>query len=399
MFSLKTRLNKITLGVLLVFLVAGSCIISVSSVSAADPVISTLGTMSSYSTKFLSVTGSVYDAKILPNGNMLYAVARSSSSKMGAAECNPAMTQILWSYRNTSWNSGNGPEQISKLSNGNYLIADCDASDNNYEMSPTNSKIWNYVMYSAESNLVKINGVDSIILSGFNKIRIINYSNRTIKWEMTSSSFNYINAADFTTINGVNYIWAADCYAKSLFLINYDTKTIEKTVPTGVSAGPYDVRIWRDNMILVAEGSSRLVTIRSQLDGHIIWTSPTFDSTTIGASISPINQNTFVISDNTPIIKSITVSYSSSTPPPPPPPPTTPTQNLIIGQSFTDVNGQYTYSGLLSGSYVMSIRKPNYVFYLYIVSGVSTIMLEGTTWTIAEIDQSHIKLTTTQPVL
>jgi hypothetical protein len=276
------------------------------------PTITSVGGLISHSTSELNVTGSIYYAKILSNGNYIYAAARGPRS--GIAEVTPDFTNQVFTYHNSSWLDLNGPEWISKLANGNYVVADCDASDQIYEIQPNGVKKWIYDFYSAEARVISINGINVVMLCGWKSIRIIDLNNQGVIWELTDPSFTYINNVDYQELNGMRYLWAADCYGHKIFRINYDMKKIDRTFTTDAGAGPYSISVWNSSYLLVGEGTggpyTNRATIRSMVDGSVLWSSPVCSGLVDGVTTDESNKFNIVISDTSNSIKTIMVSLN-----------------------------------------------------------------------------------------
>lgn len=245
-------------------------------------------------------TGSLFDAQVLPNGNILYCVARDTvGSGTGVCEVNPVSGKVVFEWRDPTWTpTTTGPECAFKYSNGNYLIANVDAVSSNmgqvYEMRPDHSVVWSWNPPAGTTGNrvmpVMIDGVDCVIAFGYglpsqSYIYVFKRSDQTLLWSMGGFT-EYVNGGDYRKINGTNYlvatIWNSATNPR-IELINYDSKTIVRSIPVTqtVGYGPLDARFLDDDTIIVVSGYDSKFFICDVNTGATIYTSPAQQATRI----------------------------------------------------------------------------------------------------------------------
>jgi hypothetical protein len=293
-----------------------------------------------FSTAGLNVGGdasaSLFDARTLPNGNILYVCGRdtvtANSETTGVAEVNPVTREIVWQWRDPAWASGNGPESAYKLANGNYLICDTDGAntpptaDTMYEITPALVKVWTWKgAYVNRIRPVYINGRFCILMFGANygvgdhRILVLDYDTRSIIWSMTgigtaaTTIESAINGGDFRKINGVNYLictmWQAATPA--VVLINYDTQTVLTRTPTGTLTGygPMDATWISDTECIIATGygagaANGFFQIARPFDAAIMASSPANTGRTMCCNVDPDTKQMTWVLNNEPYIRS-----------------------------------------------------------------------------------------------
>lgn len=239
----------------------------------------------SYDISKMPINGTIYHAKMLDNGNIIYAVGRgTTSNSAGIAEINPNTNQIVFSWHNDSWYPGDGPESVYKYPNGNYLFCDGDGGPYCYEMYPNKSIVWSY--NSGVGTIVRpviINGEDDIIILDHKTVKIIRRSDRSTIWE--ESTFTYVDDADYRVIDGKQTLVISDYMGHNIKRINYTTHQVEWIYKAGSLidsikgsiSGPFQLDFFDDDNIIVAMGlPSHKITIINMTTNEIRSISPKF---------------------------------------------------------------------------------------------------------------------------
>ena len=237
--------------------------------------------------------GQIADAKLLPNGNLLYAVCRNyTASKTGVAEVNPATGELVFSWHDPGWSKDahkepSGPESVWKYPNGNYLIATVDGYSGSlgatiYEMRPDHSIVWKWNKFDSNYIMPKtINGVDCIIIFGTGPktrkdIYVIRRDNQALIWQMTVGTKGEVSGGDFRSINGTNMILATNWTQPEGYLIDYDKKTltvIDLAKITHTRASGFDAKFLNDETAILADGWDRKVSVIRLNPLSLVWQS------------------------------------------------------------------------------------------------------------------------------
>ncbi len=253
-----------------------------------------------YNTSRYTVHGTTYDAKIINGTNLLYAAARNTSnpSYVGVADVELSTGTTVFYWHNDSWPAGIGAESIYKYNDtGTYLIADADADNYVYEMWPNHTKRWIYTLYTSDAQPIDYGGIDAILLSADDYVRIIRRDDQSTLWQDTN--YTYANDADYRVIGGVPYIVVADFQSHKVNVTNLLNHVVTFTYTlTTSTAGPYDANWISDTEILIAGGTPNQWAFTLDISSSTVtWRSNYLTSTVISAK--KINSTHVLIGDNT----------------------------------------------------------------------------------------------------
>ena len=273
-------------------------------------------------TSSLTMTGYIYAAGMLSNGNWIYSVGRSTGGDVaGVAEINHAGTSTIWSYRDPTWAAGEGGEAIYKFNDGTYFISECDAglpTSHDRRINTDGSNVWSIPWYGGNVHFRTISGTLYAVIVGnvtADRPKVIKIIDSTtpsnVLWQASISDATYLNGADYGTTNGVAVVWAADHSGHVLYEINYATKDVIQSIPfSSYTTGPYDVVIVDNTHVLISLGAPtpQLQILDVSATPTVVW-SYTPSGIPIGVEVDPASPYHFIIGDDNSKILSIYVTF------------------------------------------------------------------------------------------
>jgi hypothetical protein len=279
------------------------------------PVTWNYGILQRYDLTPYTITGNIYQAMLLPNGNILYAVARGSAGHTGIGEVNPKTGVAVFQYNSpTDTVTTDGPESVYKYSNGDYLTADGDGGGYVYELNPAGTRVWSYntsgtEIYCRPVTLTTTDDSVMVINMSANSLTLISRANQSVLWTMTG--FNRPNDVATRVISGNLTIALAEYGANDIQVINYGTKVTSYTY-SGLGTHIYNLEWTDDTHILFTEGSTGLCKIITVGTGVATYTSTNqIGGTTIGVRL--VGSTEAIVANGSSIVKVIGITASPGT--------------------------------------------------------------------------------------